>query len=187
MAQHSTHKLPFFRHSTNFLGLSHIQAYLDGVICHYPKLSHPSEGCCPLKEVQQNHPQRSSWPASPHCGLWTAAPLKCSTAAGTWLEMMATHEAFAWKFPTPAANPALFWCGQNTRFKVPTGFCFSFIACKSTYSVSHGNDMMCKLAEKYKYLSIIKLLFYCVLNIVNCMAGNTNQERKWQTHDKSTH
>lgn len=57
---HSTHcpYLPLKQHE--LLGVTQIQAYLDGGICYYAKLSHPSPGSCALKQLWLNHALRSS-------------------------------------------------------------------------------------------------------------------------------
>lgn len=185
-AQHTQIAVKFFRHSTNFLGLSHIQAYLDGVICHYPKLSHPSEGCCPLKEVSGTmHKGAPDLPAhtevceQPH---QFSAARQLELDWEWWQHTNCSHGSSPLLLQTQSSSDGV--TTRASRYQLI--FVFHSLHAKSTYSVSRGNDMMYKPAEKYKYLSIIKLLFYYVLNTVNCMAGNINQERKWHTHDRST-
>lgn len=53
-----SHHLPLKQHK--LLGVTQIQAYLDGGICHCAKLSHSSPRSCALKQLWLNHAQRSS-------------------------------------------------------------------------------------------------------------------------------
>lgn len=57
---HNTHCHYLLLKQHELLGVTEIQAYLDGEICNHAKLFHPSPGSCPLKQLWLNHAQRSS-------------------------------------------------------------------------------------------------------------------------------
>lgn len=180
-AQHTQIAVKFFRHSTNFLGLSHIQAYLDGVICHYPKLSHPSEGCCPQKEVSgTTHKGAPDLPA--HTGV-CEQPHQFSAARQLELD-------WEWWQHTNCSHgsPPLLLQTQRSSDGVTTRasgyqliFVFHSLHAKSTYSVSRGNDMTYKLAEKIEIFVNYKTL------ILLCLEYSELHGRKYKPGKEMTY